>query len=69
MSHLPLPVKQALRKLLQAPLHLSPEKKEKKYIVVEFLKEESESGQRRHEESEAKTECFLTLFERMVDEM
>lgn len=48
----------------------SPKKKKKKNNpVVDFLKNESEREQKRNKESEAKTERFLCLFEKMVDKM
>jgi hypothetical protein len=37
--------------------------------VAELLAEEALQEQRRHEESEAKTDRFLDLFERMVNKL
>ncbi|CAL8382678.1 unnamed protein product [Gadus morhua 'NCC'] len=37
--------------------------------VAELLAEEALQEQRRHEESEAKTDRFLELFERMVNKL
>ncbi|CAM4568665.1 unnamed protein product [Leuciscus chuanchicus] len=37
--------------------------------IMEYLIEESLQEQRRHEESEAKTQRFLDLFERIVEKM
>ncbi|KAJ8369279.1 hypothetical protein SKAU_G00093070 [Synaphobranchus kaupii] len=51
------------------PTSSPPKKKEKLNPIVEFLKAESEREQRRHEESEAKTEHFLRLFEQMVEKI
>ncbi|XP_078024503.1 uncharacterized protein LOC144463609 [Epinephelus lanceolatus] len=48
----------------------SPKKKKRKTNpIVDFLMAESEKEQKRHEESEAKTERFLNLFERLVDKI
>lgn len=44
-------------------------RKKKINPALDFLKEESGKEQQRHEESEAKTDRFLTLFEKMVDKM
>ncbi|XP_029938433.1 serine/arginine repetitive matrix protein 2-like [Salarias fasciatus] len=54
----------------ESPPTPSPRKKKRKSNpTLDFLKAESEREQRRHEESEAKTDRFLDLFERMVDKM
>ncbi|XP_017294919.1 uncharacterized protein LOC108249810 [Kryptolebias marmoratus] len=37
--------------------------------ILDFLKEESVQEQRRHQESEAKMERFLNLFEKLVEKM
>ncbi|XP_046874466.1 uncharacterized protein LOC124466643 [Hypomesus transpacificus] len=49
----------------------SPHKKRKRYNqeILDFLTEESSKEQRRHEESEAKTERFLVLFEKLVEKL
>ncbi|XDV36388.1 hypothetical protein PO909_006177 [Leuciscus waleckii] len=46
----------------------SPKKKRRKSIV-EFLIEESAKEQKRHEESEAKMDRFLGLFEKLIDKI
>src|SRR4029434_8655057 len=52
------------------PTTLSPRKKRMKTNpILEFLKQESAKQQKRHEETEAKTERFLSLFEKLVNKM
>ncbi|XP_049917727.1 uncharacterized protein LOC126400804 [Epinephelus moara] len=48
----------------------SPKKKKRKLNhIVDFLAQESEKEQKRHEESEKKTERFLSLFEKLIDKI
>ncbi|KAM9475908.1 uncharacterized protein Hap1MRO34_011628 [Clarias gariepinus] len=54
---------------IASPLTSSPRKKRKTNPIVDFLVAESRKEQKRHEESEAKTERFLNLFEKMIDKM
>ncbi|KAF4106741.1 uncharacterized protein LOC131550570 isoform X2 [Onychostoma macrolepis] len=55
---------------MASPPTPSPKKRrKKKNPILDFLTEESNKEQRRHEESEAKTERFLGLFEKMVDKL
>ncbi|XP_060883028.1 uncharacterized protein LOC132954487 [Labrus mixtus] len=49
------------------PTHSPPKKK--KNSLLNFLIEESAKEQKRHEESEAKTERFLGLFERLIEKI
>ncbi|KAJ8004224.1 hypothetical protein DPEC_G00156590 [Dallia pectoralis] len=50
--------------------HTSPKKKRRKSNpIVEFLIEESAKEQKRHEESEAKMDRFLGLFEKLIDKI
>lgn len=42
----------------------SKKKRKKSNVILDFLREEGEKEQRRHEESEEKTERFLVLFAR-----
>ena len=44
-----------------------PRKRRKTNLVIDFLTEESRKEQQYHEESEQKTERFLSLFEKLID--
>ncbi|MEQ2286211.1 hypothetical protein AMECASPLE_000051 [Ameca splendens] len=52
-------------------LTLSPKNKRKRRMnpILDFLMEESAKEQKRHEESEAKMERFLNLFEKLIEKM
>ncbi|CAM4560706.1 unnamed protein product [Leuciscus chuanchicus] len=53
-----------------SPLTPSPRKRKRQTNpILEFLIEESREEQKRHKESEAKTERFLCLFEKLIDKM
>ncbi|XP_030283420.1 G8 domain-containing protein DDB_G0286311-like [Sparus aurata] len=56
---------------LTATPTLSPRKRKRNanQQILDFLQAESANEQRRHAESEEKTERFLNLFERLVDKM
>ncbi|CAM4572532.1 unnamed protein product [Leuciscus chuanchicus] len=54
---------------MASPSTPSPKKNKTKKPILDFLTEESKREQRRHEESEAKTERFLVLFEKMVGKL
>ncbi|XP_060757015.1 uncharacterized protein LOC132868062 [Neoarius graeffei] len=48
----------------------SPKKKRKRKLdLINFLAQESEKAQKRHEETKEKTECFLGLFEKLVEKL
>ena len=48
----------------------SPRKRKRgSNLILDYLKGESGKEQKRHEETEAKTERFLSLFEKLVDKM
>ncbi|KAJ7987890.1 hypothetical protein DPEC_G00331280 [Dallia pectoralis] len=50
--------------------HTSPKKKRRKSNpIVEFVTEESAKEQKLHEESEAKMDRFLGLFEKLIDKI
>ena len=55
----------------QAPTTPSPRKRARRNnnAVLDFFKQESLNEQKRHEETEAKTERFLGLFEKFVEKM
>ncbi|KAJ7991277.1 hypothetical protein DPEC_G00295660 [Dallia pectoralis] len=53
---------------MACPTTPSPLKK-RSNAILDFLTEESSKEQRRHEESEAKTDRFLALFEQMIEKM
>ncbi|KAK9971236.1 hypothetical protein ABG768_024610 [Culter alburnus] len=54
--------------VVASPPTPSPKKRKRKSNpTLDFLAEESIKEQKRHEESEAKTERFLNLFEKMIN--
>ncbi|CAL9697565.1 unnamed protein product [Knipowitschia caucasica] len=55
----------------KAPTTPSPKKRARRVnnAVLEFFKQESVKEQKRHEETESKTERFLSLFEKLVEKM